>query len=81
MASQAEIEAVTDAIVSAFGGSVSLFTAFLVRAKLETDQAQLESEMRQLEAAEDIQNTEYATNRIVLAEQILQKQAEIDALV
>jgi len=80
MPTQVQIDAVVDAVITAFDADPALWSAFLNRAKLETELAELESTQRNLGA-------EYATetqayNDALAANQALQaaKQAEIDAL-
>ena len=80
MATQIQIDAVVDAVVSAFGGDIDLFDAYLVRAKLETELEALQSEARNLQAAEDTQNAEFGAAILANAEAQQAKQAEIDAL-
>lgn len=80
MAAQETISLVVDKIVAEFGGDVELFETWLHRSRLEAEYDQLESEMRQLESAEDTQNAAYLAERLILAEQVAIKQAAIDAL-
>jgi len=80
MASEVQINAVVDAIVTAFGGDAALFQAFLTRGKLEQELAALESAERNLRDGFTDDTTDF--NAALAANQALQadKQAEIDAL-
>ena len=80
MADQAAINAVVDIIVGEFSGNAELFQAFLHRARLQTELAQLESAARTMQATEDVQNAEFreAMSENVAAQTA--KRAEIDAL-
>lgn len=80
MATQTQINAIADAIIAAFGGDAAAFQAFLRRSKLETDVAQLDSQIRKQRAAATAAN---ATSEAALQElqaQQATKLAEIDAL-
>ena len=80
MATDVQINATVNAIVAAFGGDAELFSAFLVRSKLETEKLELQSEERALQAEFGIEQTAY--NEAIAANVDAQnaKQAEIDAL-
>ena len=80
MATEIQINAVVDAIVSAFDGDVAKFEAFLTRAALETELAEIESEIRNLQAASNASADEYSSQMTNLAVERNEKQAEIDAL-
>jgi hypothetical protein len=53
MATEAQINAVVGAVVEAFGGDVALFQTFLIRAKLETEAAALQSAIRKAQTERD----------------------------
>lgn len=80
MATEVEINAVVDAVVGAFDGDAAKFEAFLTRAALETELAELESEARNIQAERDESNGEYQSVLVDNAEAQATKQAEIDAL-
>jgi len=80
MADQATISLVVDKIVAAFNGDPNKFEAFLTRAALETELAELESQARNLQAAQDADNAAHQAALVANAEARAQKQAEIDAL-
>jgi len=80
MATEAEINAVVDAIVAAFGGDAGKFKAFLVRSNLETEMAQLESVARKIQAQADIDNAKHQAEALANADAMQKKRAEIDAL-
>ena len=60
MATDVQINATVNAIVAAFGGDVELFSAFLVRSKLETELKALESEARALQAEFAVDQAAYS---------------------
>ena len=80
MASQEVISLIADKIVSAFGGDVSKFEAFLTRASLQAELDAIQSAIRnaQNEQAQDID----AYNEQIegLQADLIAKQAEIDNL-
>ena len=80
MASEAQIQAVCDAVISAFAGDAALWAAFLVRSKLVTELEALESELRNMQTEEDAQNAAYLAEVVAQNEAIAAKQAEMDAL-
>ena len=80
MATEIQIAAVVDAVVAAFGGDAAKFQAFLSRAALETDLAELQSDARNLQAAQDVDNAAFTADLVANAEAQAAKQAEIDAL-
>ena len=80
MATDVQINAVVNAIVSAFGGDVELFSAFLVRSKLQTEKLALESAQRALQAGFGVEQAEYSAAASALVDEINAKGAEIDAL-
>ena len=80
MATEAQINAVVDAVVEAFEGNPALFKAFLERAKLETEFRAIESEIRRAEVSEHAQSTAYQVAYTELETRLAAKQAEIDAL-
>ena len=80
MATQQQINAAVDSIVSAFGGNLALWDAFLKRARLETDYRELESKVRQLQAKESVQNAAFIEQLGKLQADLEAKQAEIDKL-
>ena len=80
MATEQQISAVVDAVITAFDADPALWAAFLERSKLETQLAALESAERNLRAAFTTDTGEY--NDALAAQQAAQAavQAEIDAL-
>ena len=80
MATDIQINAAVDAILSAFDSDPVLWQAFLDRARLETELAQLESQRRVLQTAESASDEQYTINDNALVESIEEKKAEIDAL-
>lgn len=80
MATEVQINAVVDSIIAAFNGDPALWTAFLKRAKLETELAQIESDIRNKQAEANESATEYVDELSVLATDRAAKVAEIDAL-
>ena len=80
MAEPAVISLVVDKIVAAFNGDVDLFESWLVRSRLVTELEALESERRNLQAAEDAQNETFGEEMVAAQAAITAKQAEIDAL-
>ena len=79
MASEAEIQFVVDAIIDA-GFDAQTWPAFVVRSKLVTELEALESEQRNLQAAEDAQNQTFGDALVASQAAITEKQAEIDQL-
>ncbi len=80
MATSAQINAVADAVVTAFGGDAAAWTAFLVRSKLETDAATLESSLRKARAAATATNAANEAALQQLQAELAAKLAQIDAL-
>ena len=80
MATEIQINAVVDAIVSAFDGDAAKFQTFLTRAALETELAEIESEIRQKEAEADTSASGFVLELSDLAAARAAKVAEIDAL-
>ena len=80
MATEIQINAVVDAVVSAFNGDAAKFKAFLTRAALGTEMAEIESEIRNLQAASNASAADYSEQMTALAVERNAKQAEIDAL-
>lgn len=80
MATTAQIEAVVDAVIAAFEGNPALWQAFLTRSKLETELAQIESEIRQETATMNTDQDAHQATLNDLNDQRLAKIAEIDAL-
>ena len=80
MATQEVTNIVIDAIVSAFDADPALFAAFLKRARLETELAQIESARRRAQVAQDAALTRSETDLQALEAQRQAKLAEIDAL-
>jgi len=80
MATESQINAVVDAVVTAFGGDAAKFGAFLTRAALETELAELQSDARNLQAEQDVDNTAHNDAMVANAESQAAKQAEIDDL-
>ena len=80
MATPEVISLVVDKIVAAFGGDVDLFESWLVRSRLATELEALQSEQRNLQAAEDEQNQTFGDALVASQAAITAKQAEIDAL-
>lgn len=80
MASVEVINVVVDALVAAFDADTKLFAAFLKRARLETELAQIESAKRRAQSvqAEAITKSETDLQSLEAARQA--KLAEIDAL-
>jgi peptidoglycan hydrolase CwlO-like protein len=80
MATELQINAVVDAVIAAFDSDPALWSAFLVRSKLETEIAALESAERNLRAEYNAETTAY--NDELAENQAAQAalQAEIDAL-
>jgi len=80
MATEAQINAVVDAIVSAFDGDAVKFKVFLQRAALETELAQIESEIRKKESERDVSHQGYQGELVALQSARSAKVSEIDAL-
>jgi hypothetical protein len=80
MATQEVTAIVVDAIVAAFDSDLTLFTAFLKRARLETDLARIESEQRKARKAQVTANAELESEWAAQEAQRVSKLAEIDAL-
>jgi len=80
MATGIEIGAVVDAVVSAFDGDAALFSAFLVRSKLETELKALESEQRGLQAAFGTEQSAYSAASTANTDAQNALRAAIDAL-
>ena len=80
MAEPAVISLVVDLIVAAFDSDIDLFNSWLVRSRLETEAAALESEMRVVEAERDAGITAAADELQTLQAALNTKLAEIDAL-
>ena len=80
MATAEVTAAVVDAIVSAFDSNPALFTAFLVRSRLETDLATLNSQIRKASAERDAGLASSESELDALRTLIHEKIAEIDAL-
>ena len=80
MATEIEINAVVDAVITAFDNDPALWTAFLERSKLETEAAALESQVRIVTAARDADVTAAEVELQALQAALNTKLAEIDAL-
>ncbi len=80
MASAEVTNVVVDAIVSAFDADPALFAAFLRRARLETELAQIESARRKAQAVQAETITKSEMDLQALEAQRQAKLAEIDAL-
>ena len=80
MATDVQINAVVNAIVSAFGGDVELFSAFLVRSKLETELKALESEQRLLQVGFGTEQAAYSAASTANTDAQNALRAAIDAL-
>ena len=80
MATEAQINAVVDAVVTAFGGDAAKYQAFLTRAALETELAEIESEQRNKQAEADTSASGFVSELSALAVEKAAKIAEIDAL-
>ena len=80
MATQAQIEAITDLVLVAFDGDPAKFQSFLTRAALSTELAELQSSARNLQAEQDVDNAAFTADLVANAEAQAAKQAEIDAL-
>lgn len=80
MATQEQIDAVVDAVITEFDANPALWSVFLRRSKLVTELLALESEQRNLQAAEDEQNQAFSDAAVVKQAELTAKQAEIDAL-
>lgn len=80
MATSAQINAIADAILVAFNSDAALFAAYLKRAKLETDLAQIESTLRKTRAAATAASSANEVTLQQLEAQRLAKLGEIDAL-
>ena len=80
MATEAQISAIADAVIESFNADPALWKAFLVRARLQTQIAELEAAGRNLR--ENFQDNTEAFNEALTANQAAQaaKLAEIDAL-
>ena len=80
MATEVEINAVVDAVITAFDSDPALWQAFLTRSKLETEVAALESAERNLRAEYNDETATY--NDDLAANQAAQaaSKAQIDAL-
>jgi len=77
---QATIEIVVEKIVSAFGGDAALFSAFLVRSKLETELKALESEQRLLQVGFGTEQAAYSAASTANTDAQNALRAAIDAL-
>ncbi len=80
MATSAQINAVADAVITAFGGDAAAWAAFLTRSKLETDAAKLDSQIRKARAAATVANAAGEATLQQLQAALAVKLAEIDAL-
>lgn len=80
MATPEVTNVVIDAIVAAFDADPALFAAFLKRARLETELAQIESAKRKAQAVQADTITKSETDLQALEAQRQAKLAEIDAL-
>jgi len=80
MADQAVISLVVDLIVAAFDSDTDLFNSWLVRSRLETELAALQSQQRIVQTDIAAKNVAADTELAALAEDIAAKLAEIDAL-
>lgn len=80
MATSTQINAIADAIIAAFGGDAAAFQTFLRRSKLETDVAQLDSQIRKQRVAATAANAASEAALQELQAQQATKLAEIDAL-
>ena len=80
MATEAQINAVVDIVVRVFGGDTALFEAHMTRAKLETELAEIESEIRNKQSEAESSATDFGAEIDALVADRNAKQAEIDAL-
>jgi len=80
MATQEVISLVVDKIVQAFDSDVALFEAFLIRSRLETEAATLQSAIRKAQAERDGAVTTAETEIQSLTDAYQAKLSEIDAL-
>jgi hypothetical protein len=80
MATQEVISLVVDKIVTAFDSDVALFEAFLIRSRLETEAATLQSAIRKAQAERDGAVTTAEMEIQSLTDAYQAKLAEIDAL-
>lgn len=68
-----------DAVVAA-GFTAETWPMFLQRSKLETELAEIESDARNLQSAQDVDNAAHQAAMLANAEAQQLKQSEIDAL-
>ena len=80
MATEAQINAVTDIIISVFGSDQGAFTAALTRIKLHAELAEIDSNLRNVQAAQAKDDAGYLATITDLNNQRVAKQAEIDKL-
>ena len=80
MATELQINAVVDAVITAFDSDPALWSTFLQRSKLETEAAAIESEMRVVAADRDAGVTAAEAELQSLQADLTAKLAEIDAL-
>lgn len=80
MATQEQISAVVDAVIKAFSADPKLWEAFLIRSRLTTDLAKIESNLRNAQAEADKQASANVVIVSALATEKAAKIAEIDAL-
>jgi hypothetical protein len=80
MVTTVQINAICEAVLTAFNDDPKLWSEFLVRGKLGTELEQIRSEIRQREAEHNTETADYTDDMqtLTLAEQA--KLAEIDAL-
>ena len=80
MATEQEISIVIDKIIQAFDGDVELFDSWLTRSKLESEYAEIESNIRNAQDAQSADIDAYNEQIETLQAALNAKQAEIDNL-
>jgi len=80
MANAETISLVVDKIVEAFDGDVELFDSWLTRSKLESEYAEIESNIRNAQDAQSADIDAYNEQIETLQAALNAKQAEIDNL-
>ena len=80
MATEQEISIVIDKIIQAFDGDVALFDSWLTRSKLESEYAEIESNIRNAQDAQAADIDAYNEQIETLQAALNAKQAEIDNL-
>ena len=80
MATEQQVQAIADLILQTFGGDANLFKSWLMRSKLETEAAQLQSAIRKAQTERDADVTSAEETIQGLQADYQAKLAEIDAL-